>query len=242
MSGMFDGCSKITSLDLTNFNVGNVVDMSFMFTGCSELSTLKLWTNSNTDNLLYIQYMFASLEKLGSINLEKITTSKVVNMDSVFSNCKNLFGSLRLVNFHSTALTTAKKMFENCVQLNSIYSPTFSPSLEVDTEDIFKNCRSLDYICMVNMNENMLNHLNSIFSIVSYDGRICYDVEGYRDEIPSTVSPSVINNMQSFNLLSKELSRHYIKTIPQNIYENKTFGYLPVSTNSIFNNTTLSLK
>ena len=243
MSGMFDGCSKITSLDLTNFNVGNVVDMSFMFTGCSELSTLKLWTNSNTDNLLYIQYMFASLEKLESINLEKITTSKVVNMDSVFSNCKNLFGSLYLDNFHSTSLTTAKKMFENCEQLTGIFSQTFSPSLEVDTEDIFKNCRSLHDICM-DMNQNMLNHLNSIFSRVRYlgDGS-CYAVSGYRDEIPSgTVSFSVIDNMQSFNLLSKELSRHYIKTIPQNIYGNKTFDYTPIYINSMFNNTTLSLK
>jgi hypothetical protein len=92
------------------------------------------------------------------------------------------------------------------------------------------------------MNENMLNHLNSIFSVVSCGGGCC-DVSGYHDEIPSdTVSPSVIANMQSFNLLSKELSRHYIKTIPQNIYGNKTLDYLPVSTNSIFNNTTLSLK
>ena len=240
MSGMFDGCSKITSLDLTNFNVGNVVDMSFMFVGCSELSTLELWTNSNTDNLLYIQYMFASLEKLEYIDLEKITTSKVVNMDSVFSNCKNL-QYLNLVYFESTALTTAKKMFENCVQLRHIDSPDFSPSLEVDTEDIFKNCRSLMQICMY-MNENMLNHLSSIFSRVDYLlGNNCYYVSDYRDET-DTVSPSVIANMQSFNLLSKELSRHYIKTIPQNIYGNKTFGYLPVSTNSIFNNTTLSLK
>ena len=184
--------------------------------------------------------MFASLEKLESINLEKITTSKVVNMDSVFSNCKNLFGSLYLDNFHSTSLTTAKKMFENCEQLTVIYSPNFSPSLGVDTEDIFKNCRSLHRIYMT-MNSNMLNYLNSIFSEVSHDGD-CYNVRGYRDEIPSTVSPSVISNMQSFNLLSKELSRHYIKTISQNIYGNKTFDYTPIYINSMFNNTTLSLK
>ena len=184
--------------------------------------------------------MFASLEKLESINLEKITTSNVINMDSVFSNCMKL-QNLYLANFHSTALTTAKKMFENCEQLTGILSPSFSPSSEVDTEDIFKNCRSLMKICMYE-SENMLNRLNSIFSEVSYNSGICYFVSGYHDEIPSTVSPSVINNMQSFNLLSKELSRHYIKTIPQNIYGNKTFGYLPVSTNSIFNNTTLSLK
>ena len=152
---------------------------------------------------------------------------------------------LYLFNFQSTALTTAKKMFENCAQLTIIYSSTFLPSVKVDTGDIFKDCRSLRYICM-DINENMLKHLNSIFHNVTNiiaDGTKCYAVGDYRDEIPSgTVSFSIIDNMQSFNLLSKELSRHYIKTIPQNIYGNKTFGYLPVFTNSIFNNTTLSLK
>ena len=95
---------------------------------------------------------------------------------------------------------------------------------------------------LVHLNQHQqLNRLNSIFSVVSHDGD-CYNVRGYRDEIPSTVSPSVINNMQSFNLLSKELSRHYIKTISQNIYGNKTFDYTPIYINSMFNNTTLSLK
>ena len=36
MSEMFDGCSSLTSLNLSNFNTNNVTDMSFMFDGVNK--------------------------------------------------------------------------------------------------------------------------------------------------------------------------------------------------------------
>ena len=44
MSWMFYGCSGLTSLDLSHFNTQNVTDMIEMFKGCSALMTI----NSNT--------------------------------------------------------------------------------------------------------------------------------------------------------------------------------------------------
>ena len=38
-SGMFYGCSNITEIDLSNFDTSNDIDMSFMFSGCSQLSS-----------------------------------------------------------------------------------------------------------------------------------------------------------------------------------------------------------
>ena len=40
MAGMFSGCSRLTSLDVSNFNTENVTDMSYMFDGCSNLKTI----------------------------------------------------------------------------------------------------------------------------------------------------------------------------------------------------------
>ena len=39
MSGMFSSCSSLTSLDLSNFNTLNVINMSDMFPDCSSLTT-----------------------------------------------------------------------------------------------------------------------------------------------------------------------------------------------------------
>ena len=40
MSGMFSGCSGLTSLDFSNFNTSKVTDMERMFSGCSGLKTI----------------------------------------------------------------------------------------------------------------------------------------------------------------------------------------------------------
>ena len=50
MKTMFDECSSLTSLNLSNFNINNVQDVSYMFTKCSSLTSLNL-TNFNTKNV-----------------------------------------------------------------------------------------------------------------------------------------------------------------------------------------------
>lgn len=39
MSYMFRDCSSLTNLNLSNFETSNVTNMSYMFSGCSKLST-----------------------------------------------------------------------------------------------------------------------------------------------------------------------------------------------------------
>ena len=41
MNGMFEGCSKLEFLDLSNFNTRNVKKMSRMFNGCKKLTKIK---------------------------------------------------------------------------------------------------------------------------------------------------------------------------------------------------------
>ena len=42
MSNMFYKCSTLTELNLSNFNIAIVTDMSYMFTECSSLKKLNL--------------------------------------------------------------------------------------------------------------------------------------------------------------------------------------------------------
>ena len=50
MSHIFYECTTLTSLDLSNFNNDNVIDMSHMFYNCSALDTLNL-SNFKTKKL-----------------------------------------------------------------------------------------------------------------------------------------------------------------------------------------------
>ena len=68
MNSMFDRCSALTSLDLTNFNTAKVTDMNYMFIGCSALTTI-----------------FVS---------DKFVTSQVTKSVDMFSGCNKLIGAI----------------------------------------------------------------------------------------------------------------------------------------------------
>ena len=54
---MFGHCSGLTSLNLSNFDTSNIVDMSLMFVGCSKLTSLDL-SSFNTSNVIKMTQMF----------------------------------------------------------------------------------------------------------------------------------------------------------------------------------------
>ena len=57
MRDMFNGCSSLTSLDLTNFNTAKVTDMKLLFAKCSALESLDL-SMFNTENVTSMPSMF----------------------------------------------------------------------------------------------------------------------------------------------------------------------------------------
>jgi surface protein len=100
MVGMFSGCSSLTSLDVSNFNTDNVVDMADMFSYCSNLTSLDL-SSFNTSKVEYdadnyiwgIEGMFDGCSSLTTIfvgdgwNVENLTEST-----RVFKDCDVLVG------------------------------------------------------------------------------------------------------------------------------------------------------
>ena len=64
MDSMFNGCSALKSLDLTNFNTAKVVNMYMMFNGCSALTTIYASDKFDTDNVKYGLDMFTGCKSL----------------------------------------------------------------------------------------------------------------------------------------------------------------------------------
>ena len=86
---MFDGCSGLTSLDLTPLNTANVTDMSSMFDDCSGLTSLDL-TPLDTSNVTNMYQMFHYCSGLTSLDLTPLDTSNVANMYGMFTDCSGL--------------------------------------------------------------------------------------------------------------------------------------------------------
>ena len=89
MKKMFNFCSGLTSLDVSNFDTSNVTDMFYMFYGCSGLTSLDL-SKWNTSNVTRMFAMFNGCNSLTYLDLSGLDTSKVTDMNNMFDGCTKL--------------------------------------------------------------------------------------------------------------------------------------------------------
>ena len=145
MSFMFEGCSALKSLDLTNFNTAKVTNMGNMFEGCSALTSLDL-TKFNTANVTDMNNMFEGCSALKSLDLTNFNTANVTNMSNMFKGCSALT-SLDLTNFNTANVKFMDYMFNGCSALTTIYaSDKFDTDNVWNGLDMFTGCKSLkDY-------------------------------------------------------------------------------------------------
>ena len=147
MYNMFKNCKKLSSLNLSeSFNTVNVTNMSSMFYGCSQLSSLTL-SNFNTENVTDMSYMFSGCQKLSSLTLSNFNTAKVTNMSSMFSDCQEL-SSLNLSNFNTAKVTNMSCMFYKCQKLPSLDLSNFNTAKVKDMSSMFYGCKKLSSLTL----------------------------------------------------------------------------------------------
>ena len=144
MSYMFYGCSKLTSLDVTNFNTANVTNMSSMFSSCKSLTSLDV-THFNTANVTNMSSMFSSCKSLTSLDVTHFNTANVTDMNRMFSSCSSLT-SLDVANFNTAKVTDMSYMFRNCLALTSLYLTNFNTEKVTNMVRMFSSCKALTTI------------------------------------------------------------------------------------------------
>ena len=161
MGNMFNGCSALTSLDLTNFNTAKVTNMGNMFEGCSALKSLDL-TNFNTANVTDMSFMFKGCSALKSLDLTNFNTAKVTNMSFMFHGCSALT-SLDLTNFNTANVTDMSFMFNGCSALTSLDLTNFNTAKVTYMDYMFNGCSALTSLDLTNFNTAKVTHMNNMF-------------------------------------------------------------------------------
>ncbi len=117
MSLMFNGCSALTSLDLSSFNTANVTVMTDMFRYCHALTSLDL-SSFNTSNVTIMYGMFDSCKALTTLDLSSFDVSKLAVTFAMFSDCFELTTIYCKDDWStSAALASSEKMFDCCYKL-----------------------------------------------------------------------------------------------------------------------------
>ena len=108
MSGMFNHCVRLTSLDVTHFNTEKVTNMSQMFNDCPRLASLDV-TSFNTANVTDMENMFSAGPNLKTIYAsDKFVTNAVTNSSGMFAGCESLSGDIDWTSGNATDKTYAK--------------------------------------------------------------------------------------------------------------------------------------
>ena len=117
MNSMFNGCSGLTSLEVSSFDTSNVTSMNNMFVNCSGLTSLDL-SNFDTSKVTNMASMFNGCRGLTSLVLSNFKTNNVNNMNGMFANCIGLT-FLDLSGWDMNNATT-QSMFNTCTSLGTI--------------------------------------------------------------------------------------------------------------------------
>lgn len=150
---MFNNCTSLPSLDLSNWDVSNLVYMSGMFSGCTSLTSIDLsgWV---TSNVVEMSSVFSDCTSLASINLSGWDISNTTTMTSMFYKCTSLTsdGLSDISNWNTSNVSDTRWMFEDCSSLVSLDLSNWDTSNIRQMSDMFYGCSSLTSLDLSNWN------------------------------------------------------------------------------------------
>lgn len=147
MSGMFQGCKSLTSLDLSHFDTSNVTTMPQMFAGCSSLKSLDL-SNFNTSNFVNLQWMFQNCTSLENLNLSGWVLPNAGDMQYMFSGCSSL-KTLDLSSLKAPNAFYLNNLFAGCTSLTSLDLRNLEVrEAFVPTNNMFLDCKNLNHLVL----------------------------------------------------------------------------------------------
>ena len=141
---MFRDCSHLPTLNFSDFDTSNVVDMDYMFARCSNFITLDL-SGFNTSKVTEMRSMFEHCTALLYLDLSRFDTSKVTDMNSMFYRCSNAT-FIDVANFDTSNVIDMSNMFAYCKSLIKLNLCKFDTSNIASSENMFYYCESLETI------------------------------------------------------------------------------------------------
>jgi surface protein len=163
MSSFFSGCKNLSSIDLSKFDISNVVDISGMFSHCENMVSLNL-SSFDTKNVVEMEELF-----LGCVSLKNVTFSnkfifdKVEDMSYMFADCENLT-EIKLGNTPNTFynLKSIQSICHGCTKLEKF---DFNVNNNDNTSLINISDMSSAFADCINLNEFVLDNINTKFKI-----------------------------------------------------------------------------
>ena len=159
--GMFENCTYLNSLDLSNWDTREITDMYFMFNGCSDLKTLNLtgWDVSRVSDL---RYMFAGCSSLTELNISDWNVELVTTMAHMFNGCSSLV-ELDVSRWDVSNLEDMSYMFYECASLTNLDLANWNVVNLENMEYAFSHCYSVQNLDLSHWGANNIITMKAAF-------------------------------------------------------------------------------
>lgn len=190
-SGWFYGCTRLNNIQgITYLTTTNVTDMRYMFEGCSSLTSLNL-SSFNTTNVTDMYGMFVNCSSLNSLDISSFNTAKVTEMRDMFKGCRSLT-SLDLSSFNTANVKRFGYLFSGCSKLTNLIFPSLDTTnrnelWNHDYHYMFENCSSLK-----NLELSQCNIPNEFYFDGIPDQCFVYMPAGVSEDIKSQRSKNLV--------------------------------------------------
>ena len=164
MKGMFKDSSRFTDINMSSFNTSKVTDMSEMFYGATSLPTINL-SSFDFQNVTDMNSMFFQLSNLQTVVVSRFNTGKVTNF-------KNMFWRASI-----TSLNTAGFETQSAVNMSGMFYGTRIPNLDLssfntqnvtDMSGMFSETEYTVNLYLTNFDTRNVQNFSGMFSLSHY--------------------------------------------------------------------------
>ncbi len=162
MSYMFSGCTNLTSADLSGLDMSSVLNMSYMFSGCQNLASIN-FTGLDVSSVTNMSDMLYGCSGLSSVDLTGLNTSRVTNMSDMLSGCSSLT-SVDLTGVDTSSVTDMSYMFYDCDNLTYLDLSELNISNVSSMKSMFDNCDRLLSVGLSGLSPSNVTDMSGMFS------------------------------------------------------------------------------
>ena len=181
LANMFNGCKKLTVLDVSNFDISQCTSLYSAFNDCSSLKNI--------------------------IGLASLETRNVVSLNETFARCKSLLNIKDVEGWNVSNVTDMGNTFTECYELRRLNLSEWNMSNVLNIYGMFYNCTNLSDLDVSNWS---LNKLDSMWDAFSRTGIETIDLSSWKNtgNITSMWSAfSSCGNLTSVNMTNMNLSK-----------------------------------
>ena len=127
LSYMFYDCKDLLSITVSFWDISEVTDVSYLFSGCISLKSLPDISMWNTSNITDISNLFSRLYEIKFLpDISQWDTSNVISMNNTFSHCFSLLSLPDISNWNTSKVRTMIGLFSGLKSLENNFCYTNS--------------------------------------------------------------------------------------------------------------------